>query len=86
MESGGKYTMGGKVDMDETYLIEQDEGPLGRNEGKNKIVVVAIEKQGKGVSRMYGRVVETSSRENLKSFMKDHIRSGAYVRTDKWAG
>ena len=86
MESGGKYTMGEKVDMDETYVVEQDEGDVGRNEGKKKIVVVAIENQGKGVSRMYEQVIETSSRENLKSFMKDNFRSGAYVRTDKWAG
>lgn len=86
MESSRNYPMEGKVDVDETYVGGQDEGAIGRNEGNKKIVVVAIEKQGKGVSRMYGRVIETAGRENLKGFMKDHIRSGADVRTDKWTG
>jgi len=35
----------------------QDEGAIGRNEGKKKIVAVAIEKKGRGVSRMYARVI-----------------------------
>ena len=86
MESSQDFPMGGKVDVDETYVGGQDDQAIGRNEGKKKIVVVAIERKGKGVSRMYGRVIETANKKNLKKFMHEHIHKGAQVRTDGWAG
>jgi hypothetical protein len=46
--------------------------------------VDAVERKGKGVSRIYGRVVETATREILKRFSLDHITPGAEVRTDRW--
>lgn len=86
MESSRNFPMKGKVEVDETYVGGQDEQALGRNEGKKKVVVVAIEKKGKGVSRMYARVIETASKENLSAFMNDHISAEAEIRTDGWAG
>jgi hypothetical protein len=86
MESTQNFPMEGKVDVDETYVGGQDDQAIGRNEGKKKIMVVAIERKGKGVSRMYGRVIETASRKNLKKFMKEQINSDADVRTDGWTG
>ena len=86
MESSKSFPMAGKVDVDETYVGGQDEEAVGRNEGKKRIVVVAIERKGKGVSRMYGRVIETASRKNLRQFMAEHIDAGADVRTDGWSG
>src|SRR5690606_20390643 len=80
------YPMDGKVDVDETYVGGQDEKALGRNEGRKQIMVVAVERKGKGVSRIYGRVVETAARKHLKRFMLDHIAPGAAVRTDRWSG
>ncbi len=86
MESSGNFPMEGKVDVDETYVGGQDDQAIGRQQGSKKIVVVGIEKQGKGVSRMYARVIETASKKNLKEFMEDHIKPEANVRTDKWTG
>lgn len=86
MQSSQKYMMTHKVDVDETYVGGQDDTAIGRNEGKKKIVVIAIEKFERGISRMYGRVIETASNENLSKFMKDHIAPDAEVRTDKWSG
>jgi len=86
MESSRDFPMEGKVDVDETYVGGQDEAAIGRNEGKKRIVVVAIERKGKGISRMYGRVIDTATRKNLKSFMESHISPDAQVRTDGWAG
>ncbi len=86
MGSSRNFPMDGKVDVDETYVGGQDEQAVGRNEGKKKIMVVAVERKGKGVSRMYGRVIETASKKNLKKFMQDHIHKEARVRTDGWTG
>jgi hypothetical protein len=86
MESQQQFPMEGKVDVDETYVGGQDENAIGRNEGKKRIVVVAIERRGKGISRMYGRVIDTAAKKNLKDFMESHISPEAQVRTDGWAG
>lgn len=86
MSSSGKNPMDGKVEVDETFVGGQDEKALGRNEGKKKIMVVAVERKGRGVSRLYGRVVETAARKHLKQFMLDHIAADAEVRTDRWSG
>lgn len=86
MKSSQKFLMDGKVDVDETYVGGQDEEAIGRNEGKKKIVVVAVERKGKGVSRMYAKVIDTASKKNLKEFMQQHVDPNAEVRTDKWSG
>ena len=74
--------MEGKVDVDETYVGGQDDQSKGRNEGRKKIMVVAVERKGKGLSRIYGRVIETASKKNLEKFMVEHIKKDADVRTD----
>lgn len=86
MESSGNFPMAGRVEVDESYVGGQDDKALGRNEGKKKIMVVGIEKGKGGVSRWYGRVVETASKANLGGFMRDHIDGGASVKTDCWSG
>lgn len=86
MESSQSFPMVGKVEVDESYVGGQDDKALGRNEGNKKIMVVGIERGAKGVSRWYGRVVETASKVNLGGFMKDYIDSDADVKTDCWSG
>ncbi len=49
----------------------QDEQAIDCNEGKKILLVIAIERKGKGIARMYGRVIETASKKNLETFMKD---------------
>ena len=86
MESIRNFPQEGKVEVDETYVGGQDEQAIRRKGGAKKIVVVAIEQKGKGVSRMYAQVIETASKENVKLFMQDHIKHEANVRIDKWRG
>ncbi len=49
-------------------------------------MVVALERKGKRVSQVYGKVIETASRKILESFMQEHICTKAAVRTDGWKG
>lgn len=86
MESCQNFPMTGKVKVDETYAGGQDDKSIGRNEGKKKIMVVGIESGLGGVSRWYGRVIETASKINLGGFMTDHIDKDAQVKTDCWGG
>src|SRR5690606_33838697 len=80
MESSKTLLMEGKVEVDETFVGGQDDKAIGRNEGKKKIVVIGIERKGKGVSRIYGKVIPTAARVNLKGFMVDHISPDAEIK------
>ena len=48
--------------------------------------MIAIERKGKGIARMYERVIEMASKKNLEKFMAAHIHKQADVRTDGWSG
>jgi transposase-like protein len=86
MESSGKYPLEGNVDVDEFFVGGQEEGKKGRGKENKKLTVFAIEKRGKGVSRIYGKVIEKADAKNLGNFMKAKIKPKANIRTDKWQG
>jgi hypothetical protein len=82
MESSGKHPLEGDVDVDEFFVGGQEEGKKGRGKENKKLVVFAIEKRGKGISRMYGKVIEKADAKNLGKFMKAKIKPKANIRTD----
>jgi hypothetical protein len=86
MESSGKYPIKGKAEVDETVIGEQETGVRGRKNNKKKLVVFAIEREGKGISRMYGKVISNSSSKELGAFMRATIDTSAKIKTDKWPG
>ena len=86
MESSGNQKINGNAEVDETVVGGQEEGVVGRKNGKKKLVVFAIERSGKGVSRMYGKVIQKSSSKELGNFMKTTIELDAQIKTDKWRG
>jgi hypothetical protein len=86
MESSGNFKIHDRAEVDETVVGGQEEGVVGRKNKKKKLVVFAIERKGKGVSRMYGKVINQSSAKELGDFMKAKIDLSANVKTDKWSG
>ena len=86
MKSSGNNKIKGKAEVDETVVGGQEEGVVGRKNGKKKLVVFAIEKKGRGVSRLYGKVISKSSAKELGTFMKENIDLDAEVKTDYWSG
>ena len=86
MKSSGNHKMKGKVEVDETVVGGQEEGVVGRKNNKKKLVVFAIERQGKGISRLYGKVIKCSSAKELGAFMKTTIEPKSQVKTDAWTG
>ena len=65
IKSSGKHKIKGKAEADETVVGGQEEGTKGRKNNKNKLVVFAIERKGKGISRMYGKVIKQSNSKEL---------------------
>jgi len=86
MSSSKNHPMEGVVEVDEMVVGQQEEGVKGRKNNKKKLVVVAIEKKGKGVSRMYARVIKNAGNKELSPFFKDHISKEAKIRVDGWSG
>lgn len=86
MESSGDFPITGTAEVDETVFGGQEEGVRGRQNKNKKLVVVAIEKKKKGISRLYARVIPSSDALSLGGFMRHHIDPGAKVTTDQWTG
>ena len=86
MESSGNYPLTGNVNVDDFFVGGQEDGKKGRGKERKKLVVIAIEKQGKGISRMYGKVIEQADAKNLGNFMRAKIKPEANIKTDKWQG
>ena len=57
MKTSCNFLLDGNIEVDETIVGQQEEGVVGRKNNKKKLVVFAIEKKGKGVSKMYGRII-----------------------------
>lgn len=86
MKSSGQHPITGRAEVDEKVFGQQEEGVRGRKNAKKKLVVVGIEKKGKGVSRLYARVIPHANAANLGGFMRDHITPATEVVADQWTG
>ncbi len=65
----------------------EEEQKHGRERGKKRLVVVALEViPGKGVGRAYARVIPDASAKSLRPLFDDHISKDAKVITDEWNG
>lgn len=86
MKSSNKHPLKGNVEVDETVVGQQEKDVRGRKSIKKKLVVFAIEKKGRGVSRLYGKVIKHSNAKELGEFMKTTITKQATIKTDAWRG
>jgi hypothetical protein len=85
MRSSKQYPLKGIVEINEMVVGQQEETVVGRANKKNKLVIIGIEKKGKGVSRMYAKVISDASGESFKPFFTEYIDCKANIRTDGWA-
>jgi transposase-like protein len=87
MQSSEKHPMVGQIEVDEAFIGQKEEGRIGRGAENKAQIVVAVEKHGAtGVKRMYVRMIENASAEELKTIFDKHISEDAKVLTDKWKG
>ena len=82
MKSSGKHPMLGKVEVDEFVVGQQEEGVVGRKNKDKKLVIIAIEKNLNGASRIYAKRIDRSTKYNLKTFIEETISNDADIRTD----
>lgn len=84
MGSQCNYKMSGNIEVDETYIGGKEVGKPGRSKGSKKLVAIAIQKVGNGVSRVCLRHINNGGIKELKPFFEDHIDKKASVVTDGW--
>jgi hypothetical protein len=86
MESSGRYLLDGNVDVDEFFVGGLEDGKKGCGKERKELIVLAIEKRGKSISRMYGKVISQADAKNLGEFIRKKIEKKANIKTDKWLG
>jgi transposase-like protein len=74
------------VEVDETYLGGLEEGMRGRQRENKALLVVAAEKDGKGIGRIRLRRISDASARSLVGFVKESVKPGSAVHTDGWWG
>ena len=68
--------------MDECGVGQQEEGVVGRKNGKKRLVLIGIEKGKKGVKRMYAKQIDKARKKNIKDFLDIKVSSEASIKTD----
>ena len=82
----GRDRLGGRVEVDETYLGGLQEGVRGRRTETKALVGVACEEDGKGTGRIRLRQIRDASAASLQAFVAEAIQPGSVVHTDGWEG
>ena len=82
----GRDCLSGKVEVDETYVGGRHEGKRGRGSEGKTIVVIAAERDGKGIGRIRLLCVSDVSGGALKQAVKELVTPGSEIITDGWNG
>lgn len=77
--------LSGEIEIDETYVGGPEEGKRGRQTEDKAIVVVAAEKQGRGIGRIRLRRVVDVSADSLIPFVQAVAVLGSVINTDGWS-
>ena len=75
-----------KVEVDETFVGNQEGLRGGREIGDRVLVVGAVEVRGRAYGRIRLEVVPDSSAHSLSGFVKRNVERGTIVLTDGWSG
>lgn len=81
-----REALGEKVEVDETFIGNQEGLRGGREVGDRALVVGAVEVRGRVSGRIRLEVVRNSSAASLSGFVRRNVEPGTTVLTDGWQG
>jgi transposase-like protein len=82
----GRDRLGGRVEVDETYIGGEEEGVRGRQLEGKALVAIAAQEDGRGIGRVRMKRIADASAQSLEAFVKEVVEPGSVVRTDGWQG
>jgi transposase-like protein len=82
----GRDQLSGEVEVDEAYLGGPEEGVRGRQTEKKALVVVAAQKDGRGIGRIRMRRIPDATADSLLQFIVASVEPGSMIHTDGWDG
>jgi len=82
----GRDSLGGAVEVDETYIGGSKPGKRGRGAGGKVLVLVVAQEDGNQIGRIRLRRIPDASAKSLGEAIKEMVVPGSTVRTDDWAG
>src|SRR5208283_1475105 len=77
----GRDCLGGRVEVDETYVGGESKGKDGRSTAK-ALVVIAVEEDGPGMGRIRMARIADETRNSLHRFIQASIQPGSIIHTD----
>jgi transposase-like protein len=86
MVTPGRERLNGHVEVDETFIGAPEAGHHGRRMIDKTLVVVAAEKDGRGMGRIRMRRVLDGKAESLHPFIRESLEPGSTIVTDDWQG
>jgi transposase-like protein len=82
----GRDKLTGEVEVDETYVGGVAPGKHGRGAEKKTVVLIAVEKRGRGMGRVRFARVQDTTGDSLLPAIEELIEPGSVVSTDGHAG
>lgn len=82
----GRDSLGGAVEVDETYIGGSKPGKRGRGAAGKVLVLVAAQEDGDRIGRIRLRRISDASGKSLGEAVQEMVVPGSIVRTDDWAG
>lgn len=82
----GRDSLGGAVEVDETYIGGSKPGKRGRGAAGKVLVLVAAQEDGDRIGRIRLRRIPDASGKSLGEAVQEMVMPGSIVRTDDWAG
>ena len=82
----GRDRLGGRVEVEETYLGGVEEGVRGRPTEAQALPAVAAAEDGVGSGRLRMATVPAASAASLRAFVSEAIERGSVVHSDGWLG
>lgn len=86
MRRPGRGALYDSVEVDETYIGQQENLRGGRQIGDRALVIGAVEVRGRASGRIRLGIVPDSSAQSLTSFVAANVEPGTIVFTDGWQG
>ena len=78
--------LSGEVEIDETYIGGEKPGKRGRGAQGKTLVVIAAEKDNKGIGRIRMQIIPDASAASLHPFVEANIEPGSTLHIDGWRG